>query len=357
MEGSMMEEQPRGQLPDETRNLGVATSTAREIRNVGMLDLSGLDAPEALDGVVAIRNVGVIIVPEPLLPRLSRIPMRNVGSTIPVPAGARPRIFSGDTILSGDALANADGNANDVLIVSGTLVVTSPVAKVGYSQFIASGEVIAPEGSEAALGSGLTRMSGDLFYYPYAAGASVRVRVGAQEVSGRDLANPSGQETDILLVVGAMSVTGPVERLGYQQVVVVGTMVLPPGSEDVLAGRVSSLGGRVIYSTARLRQFTGNDSFGRGFFEYLDEPILLAVTGNCTLEDDVTPDLLKEKVAGIILTGNFIAPRAALGAVQALTLSKTGNISASDDPRVLERARERERERARDRGRDGGDRA
>ena len=351
----MMEEQPRATLPDETRNLGVATSTAREIRNVGMLDLSGLDAPEALDGVVSIRNVGVIIVPEPLVPRLNRIPMRNVGSTIPVPAGARPRIFSGETILSGEALANADGNPDDVLIVTGTLAITSPVAKVGYSQFIASGEVIAPEGSEAALGSGLSRMSGDLFYYPYTAGSSVRVRVGAQELTGRDLANPSGQESDILLVVGTLAVSGQVERLGYQQVVVVGTTVLPPGCEDVLAGRVISVGGRVVYSTAPLRQFTGNDSFGRDFFEYLDEPILLSYTGNCTLEEDVTPDLLKQKVAGIILTGNLIAPRAALGAVQALTLAKRGNISASDDPRVLERMRERERERARNR--DDGDRA
>jgi hypothetical protein len=340
MEGAQQES-----IPDETRNVGVATSAARQIRNVGMLDLTGLEAPEALDGVVAIRNVGVIVVPEPLVGRLSRIPMHNVGTTIPVPPGARPRIFSGDTVLSGEALANPDGNQDDVLIVSGTLVITSPVTKVGYAQFIASGEVIAPEGSEAALGTGLTRMSGDLFYFPYAAGASVRVRTGSQEINGLDLANAAGQETDILLLIGTTAVTGKVERLGYQQVVVIGTMLAPPGSEEVLAGRVSSVGGRIIYSTARLRSFKGNDTFGQGFFEYLDEPILLVVTGNCTLEDDVTPEMLKQKVAGIILTGNLVAPRGVLGAAQALTLAKTGNILASDDPRVLARARERARDR------------
>jgi hypothetical protein len=280
--------------------------------------------------------------------------MRNVGTTIPVPAGARPRIFSGDTVLSGEALANPDGNEDDILIVSGRLIVTSPVTKVGYSQFIASGEVIAPEGSEGALGAGLTRMSGELSYYPYTAGASVRVRIGAQEIDGRSLANPSGAETDILLVAGTLAVRGAVERLGYQHVVVTGLMVAPSGSEDALAGRVTTLGGRIVYSAARLREFTGNDSFGRGFFEYLDEPILLAVTGNCTLEDDVTPDVLKQRVAGIILTGNLTAPRAALGAAQALMLQKTGSVVASDDPKVLERARERERERARERGDDRG---
>jgi hypothetical protein len=333
------------EIPNETRNIGVAVTASREIRNVGMLDLTGLESPESLDGVFSIRNVGAIIVPEPLLGRLSRIPMRNVGTTIPVPPGARPRIFSGDTVLNGDALANPDGGPDDVLIVSGSLVITSPVTKVGYGQFIASGEVIAPEGSEAALGAGLTRLSGDLVYYPYTPGSSVRVRTGSQEISGRDLANPSGQETDILLVVGTLAVTSQIEKLGYQQLVTVGTLVVPPGSDDVLAGRVTTIGGRIVYSQARLREFTGNDSFGRGFFEYLDEPILLVVTGNCTLEDDVTPDLLNQKVAGIILTGNLVASREAIGAAQALMLSKTGNVSTSDDPRVLERARERERNR------------
>jgi hypothetical protein len=69
------------------------------------------------------------------------------------------------------------------------------------------------------------------------------------------------------------------------------------------------------------------------------------VTGTCTLEDDVTPDLLKAKVAGIILTGTLVAPRAIVGLVQALTLAKTGTIAASDDPRIQERMRERDRNR------------
>lgn len=336
--------------PHETRNVGVAQSTAREIRNVGLLDLTGLESPESLDGVTSIRNVGAILAPEPLLGRLSRIPMRNVGATIPIPAGARPRIVSGNTMLSGEALANPDGKPDEVLVISGNLVITSPVTKVGYSHFIASGNVIAPEGSEAALGAGITRLTGNLFSYPYTAGAHVRVRLGAQELSGRDLANPAGQETDILLVVGTLGVTGTVERLGYHHVAAVGTVVVPAGSEDVLAGRVTSLTGRVFYSTARLRTFTGRDSFGQSFFEYLDEPILLAITGHVTLEDDVTPALVKEKVAGIILTGTLVAPRPVIGLVQALTVEKTGTIVASDDPRAADvRLSERERERHEDR--------
>src|SRR5436309_1938491 len=96
---------PETQAP-EIRNAGVAAATAREITNVGVLDLSAMESPEALDGVRRISNVGVILVPQPLLQKLSSIPMTNVGTTIPVPTGAKLRAFTGETILSGDALAN-----------------------------------------------------------------------------------------------------------------------------------------------------------------------------------------------------------------------------------------------------------
>ena len=50
----------------------------------------------------------------------------------------------------------------------------------------------------------------------YTEGAAVRVQVGSQRVSGTALANPAGQPTDILLVIGSLIATSPVEQLGYQ---------------------------------------------------------------------------------------------------------------------------------------------
>src|SRR5688572_22704061 len=119
-------------ISNVTRNVGVASSVGREIRNVGMLDLTALDSPESLDGVVSIRNVRAILAPEPLLARLSKISMQNVGATIPVPAGARPRVISGNTVLNGEGLVNPDGGPDEVLVVSGNLIFTSPVTKVGF---------------------------------------------------------------------------------------------------------------------------------------------------------------------------------------------------------------------------------
>jgi hypothetical protein len=328
----------------EVRNAGVAATTAREITNVGVLDLSAMESPEALDGVKKITNVGVILAPQPLMQKLSTIPMVNVGTTIPVPAGAKLRAFTGSTVLSGEALANADGDPNEILLITGSLAITSPVRKVGYAGFIVTGSLIAPEGSEAALGSGISRMTGDLSYYPYSEGSTVRVRVGFQQLSGADLANPAGQESDILLALGSLAITSPVERLGYQHLVVEGTLIAPPGSEVALTGRVTMLGGQIVYSAAKPRVFTGRDDLSAAFFEYLDEPIVLMITGRCTFEDDVTPEVLKEKLAGVILTGRITAPRAVVPLIQARTLAKTGRIIASDDPRVRDRDRDRDRE-------------
>jgi hypothetical protein len=334
--------------PAAIRNAGVAAGAAREITNVGVLDLTALEGPEALDGVRQIKNVGVILVPQPLVQKLSTIPAQNVGTTIPLPAGAKIKAFTGATVMSGEALANPDGDPNEVLLVTGSLALTTPVRQVGYQHFVVSGSVLAPEGSEAALGAGISRMTGSLAYYPYSEGSTVRVRTGFQQLSGADLANPAGQESDILLVLDTLAVTSQVDRLGYQHLVVVGSMIAPPGSEPALSGRVTMVGGQIVYSDARPRIFNGRDELARAFFEYLDEPVLLMINGHCTFEDDVTPDVLKAKLRGIMLNGVIEAPRATVPIIQALTLAKNGSIRASDDPRHRGRDRDGDRDRDRD---------
>ena len=306
----------------------------RVIEQVGVLDLTAMDSPDALDGIASIRKVGAILVPRNLVPKLSTIPMSQVGTTIPLPPtteGVKVRQVTGQTTMSGEALANPDGNPNDVLVVTGQLTITSPVRKVGYGHFIVTGQVLAPQGSEAALGAGLTNLTGQAAYFPYTEGAAVKVQVGSTRMSGQALANPAGQETDILVVIGSLIVTSPMERVGYQHIAVVGTVLAPPESEAALSGRVTSIGSGVVYYTAPPRVFDGKDAFPSTFFEYLDEPITLVLSGSFAIEDDVTPELLKQKVAGIVLSGKLTAPRQLVGVIQALTLAKSGTIAISAD--------------------------
>jgi hypothetical protein len=163
----------------------------REIREVALLDLTGAQAASALDGITRISEVATILVPESLLPKLSSIPMDQVAATVPVPDGARAKSLTGEITLSGEALANPGGKANDVLIVVGKLILTSPVQEVGYADIIVIGEVFAPTGSETALGVGLRRMTGKITYYPYTEGACCSCCASFATARSRQAMNPS----------------------------------------------------------------------------------------------------------------------------------------------------------------------
>ena len=116
------------------------------------------------------------------------------------------------------------------------LIVTSPVARVTYRQVIVIGLVLAPHGSESALGAGLTRVTGSLDYYPYVEGQEVKVSTGQLRASGEVLANPTGGPDDILVVAGQLIVTGPVAKVGYRRVVGGRPGARPPGTASRCSG-------------------------------------------------------------------------------------------------------------------------
>src|SRR5438270_878612 len=137
---------------------GAATAEAGVIENVGLLDLTAITA-ERLAEITRIENVGLVLVPEGLTMPVEKIG-RNVGATVPIPQGARLKVISGQASVGGEIFANRDGDENTVLVVSGQLIVTSPVREVSYRNVIVSGQILAPRGSEGALGAGITRLAG-----------------------------------------------------------------------------------------------------------------------------------------------------------------------------------------------------
>ncbi|MBA3492508.1 MAG: hypothetical protein H0T55_10645 [Rubrobacteraceae bacterium] len=223
---------------------GVASG---EISDVGVLDLTGMGSTEELAGIEVIRRVGVVLVPEHLTSRLAAVPMEEVGVMVPVPTGENVRMVTGQMKTTGEALAHP-GTEEDVLVVAGQLLITTPVERVGYAGMIVAGQVYAPEGSEGALTAGITRLTGQVFYY-----------------SGKP------------------------------------------------------------------RFFVGEDRFGQGFFEALDGPLSLILVGNFAIERGVVAELLKEKVAQILLAGNLRAPEELLPLVQVLAVEKAGTISALEE--------------------------
>ena len=303
----------------------------REIRNVALLDLTGAQAGGALDGVTRISNVATILVPESLLARLSSIPMDHVAATVPVADGQRAKVMAGQILLSGEALAAAGDQGKDMLVVAGQLVITSPVTSVGYKDVVVLGQAVAPTGSEAALGAALTRLSGQVVYYPYVEGASTRIMSG-NTIGGEALANPAGQPTDILLATGPLVVTGTVKTLGFQQLVAIGHLVVPPDVPTDLLGRMESLSGQIVASSGPPRVFDGKDHFSAGFFELLDEPITLVLDGSFSFDRDVDPQLLRRAVTGIVLDGKIRAPRQLVPMLQVLCIARDGKIESFDEP-------------------------
>ncbi len=307
--------------------MGSQTPT-REITNVAVLDLTGYKSPEGLDGVTKIADVALVLVPESLLEKFMTIPQEHVAATVPVPDGTHVKVITGQITMSGEALATAGGDSEACLVVMGQLLVTSLVEKVGYRGMVVMGQVFAPEGSESALGAGLTRLMGEVIYYPQ--GSRIKSLGGQVKMGGEALANPAGDEKDILVVGGQLLVTSPVAKVGYGQLIVAGQMVAPRESENVLSPRLR-VSGQLLYYSGKPRFVVGDEHFGQAFFTFLKEPTTLVLIGDVTIEPGVTAELIQEKVSEIVLAGDLRAPKELVPLLQFLTVEKQGNIIAAGD--------------------------
>jgi hypothetical protein len=233
--------------------------------------------------------------------------MDDVAMVVPVPEGVEVPPHTGAVVMGGEALAGPEVK-NAVLVVTGTLILTSPVPGVDHRQVIVMGLVLAPRGGESALGAGLTRVTGSVDYYPLAEGQDIKVSTGQLRLSGEALANPAGGSDDIRVVAGQLVLTGPVAKVGLRQIVVVGQVLAPRDSQAVL-GPVLVVKGQLAWYAGEPRFFIGRERLERSFFELSDRPLTL------------------------VLVGKLTAPRRLVGVLQLLTTERVGKITvAEDDP-------------------------
>lgn len=299
------------------------------IANRAVVDLTHTTR-EDLARITRIRNVATVVAGDSVAGAVSTIPMENVGDVITVPDGTLLSTQPGVTTVGGESLAGAE-SGNEMLIVSGVLVITTPVTQVRYRQIAVSGVVLAPVGSEAALGAALSRVNGVVSYYPYAEGQQVKALTGQITLDGDALSNPTGGENDVLVAAGQLIVTTPVANVGYRNVVVGGQAILPRASRPVLSPALTVHGQTVWYGGSEPRVIFDDESFARAYFELLDEPISLIVLGDITIEADVTPELLREKVTDIALLGDVTTPKALVPVLQVLATERLGAIKPLED--------------------------
>ncbi len=306
-----------------------AESTERGvvISHQPILDLSHLTSPEQLATIARVEHVATVIVPEALAAAWTAIPTSHVATTVYVPAGSNTRLHTGTLALGGDGL----GAENDVLVVIGLLLITSPVTGPVPKRIQVVGSVIAPGGSEGALGQALAGGSGSVSYYPYMEGQDIKVLTGQVRLSPAILANAAGGPEDALIVAGQVMLTGEVTTIGYRTVLIAGQFLGPAASRDVIESTAHLQGQASWYEGTKPRVFNGDASLGPGFFRVLKEPASLIVFGDLTVEQGVTEDMLAEKLTGLIVFGDVTAPAGLVGAVQVLATDVFGDIQAAAD--------------------------
>jgi hypothetical protein len=293
-----------------------------------VLDLSHLTSPEELAAITRIERVGLVIVPESLASAYATIPATRVANTVFVPAGARVRAHTGQLVVGGDGL----GGPQDVLVIVGALVVTSPVTGPVPQRISVVGSVLAPQGSESALGPALAGGVGVVGYYRYVAGQEIQVLSGQVRLIGASLANSAGSPDDVLLALGQVVVTGAVSAVGYAQVVVAGQLVAPAAAQELLTPRLRVQGQTVWTRTDQPRVIMDDTEYGPDFFRLLDGPISLVVLGDLTLSPGVTEAMVLEKIVDLALLGDLYAPAALIPALQVRTSDALGSMRVTDGP-------------------------
>ena len=300
----------------------------RVISGEAVADFSHLTSPDELAAIGRIQEVGTVIVPQSLAAAYARIPTSEIGATVYVPDGANVRVHTGSLTVGGDGL----GAADDVLVVIGMLVITSPVTGEVPRQVAVVGLVLAPRGSEAALGRVLGGGAGSVSYYRYTEGQDFKVLSGQVKLSGAMLANPTGQPGDVLIAAGQVIVTGPVTEVGYAQVIVAGQLIAPAASRDLLEPRMQIAGQSAWYRADDPRVILEDIRVGPDFFRLLDHPVSLVLLGDMTVAPGVGEDMVREKITDVILLGDITAPPELVPVFQVLTTEAFGDIRAADGP-------------------------
>ena len=298
------------------------------IRDQPVVDFSHLKSPEDLATIREIKDVAMVIVPESLAAAYAAIPSSDIASTIYVPDGVNVRTHTGALVVGGDGI----GGAEDVLIVVGMLLITTPVTSPVPRRIHVIGSVLAPRGSEQLLGQVLAGGTGAVNYYQYADGQDFKLLSGQSRLSGAMLANPAGHPDDILIAAGQVVVTGEVTTVGYRTVVIAGQVAAPAAARDVIEPAAQIHGQAGWYDGDAPRVFNGDATLGADFFRLLDHPVSLVVFGDLTIGAGVSEALMREKITGITVFGDAIAPPELMGMLQVLATDVFGDIRASDGP-------------------------
>jgi len=193
------------------------------IHDVGMLDLRYAKVPEDLAHIRAIRDVGLVLVPEHLAGVLAGLSISDVGGVVPIPQDGEVKCLIGQARITG-AMLEA-GNPEAILVIAGQAFITGDVKRVGYKEIRVFGQLFAPRSGEAAISAKLAQLNGQNFFLP----SDARTFMG-EETVGKEFLELL--EAPIALVVmGSLTfgsdVTRELLRSKVTEIVLMGSIQAP----------------------------------------------------------------------------------------------------------------------------------
>lgn len=157
-------------------------------------------------------------------------------------------------------------------------------------------------------------------------------KVGQIQLTAESIENGCSED-EILVLIGQIMLTGVPTRIPCE-IIILGALIAPKEAQGILSGAIKSITGTVSYYVGNsVRLFMGDTTLDAEYFELLPEPAALVTMGSLTIEDDVSKELLREKVTGIILMGVISVPKHLNATVQVLTTEKLGDIEVRQERR------------------------
>jgi len=157
-----------------------------------------------------------------------------------------------------------------------------------------------------------------------------KIRTGQMELSPGMLA--AGDEDTRLILVGQGIMKEPVEEIGYGSLYLSGQFLFPRDSQPVLEDSIEHATGQLMYFRgSNPRIFTGEQKFSAAFFEMIEDPMTMILVGTTTFSDDVTAELLQEKVEEIVMVGEMVASEEIISVLQFLAEHCVGELKTHEE--------------------------
>jgi hypothetical protein len=121
--------------------------------------------------------------------------------------------------------------------------------------------------------------------------------------------------------------TEDIEKM--EEMVNVGVIIVPEELVGKVSSKIKTNIGVIVPYVEGMRIFTGETTFNAAMLEALDEPISFIHAGELTIDSDVTPELIKNKIKSFRNYGETLVPAAAYGALMAKCIENAGEIKKS----------------------------